>query len=202
MAATTITCAQVSLQARLVVTSRSVGGVAGLTWILALTQSVGLFAFSVDRALPSAIAANAFVALASSAIVIILAARVRSERRRLLIETAAAIAGLAFASAVGGPSLLGTVGAGTAAFVWLPQAVHSVRARSHAGLSTVFVLAGISSSALWITYASLEHQWRLDVAPMTALVAMVVTGLASNASKRRSQNPQAWCARDDDETTR
>lgn len=186
--ATVITCVQVTTQARLAVSSRSVAGVAGLTWVLALVQSVGLLVYSIDRRLSAAILVNGYVGLACIAIVVVLVVRGEAGSRVVLAgATAIAGAAIAIAARAGGPALLGTVGAAAAIFVWIPQAVRSARTRSPDGLSIGFVLAGLTSSALWLAYAALESEWRLGVAPAAALVSMVVTGAQSNVARRRSR---------------
>jgi uncharacterized protein with PQ loop repeat len=162
-------------------------GVSWITWDLALVQSIGLLAFSVARGYAAASIINAWVGLAS----LVILARILTTRQPprlwpwLTVGATLAVSGI-------WPVLLGTASAGVlgavaSAFVWVPQAVRSIRMRSPAGLSWPFVLAGLASSALWIVYAVLIGQWRLLVPPVSAIGSLIVT--AAYALWGRSRSP-------------
>lgn len=173
-----ITAAQVLRQVSDILAVRRPVGVSWVTWELALVQSIGLGVLSVAKAYLAAAVINCFVGVAS----IFIIGRLLAGRRPGLAGygTGVAVVGATLAAGLAGLTLSGsrldgTVGAVASAFVWVPQAVRSVRTRSPAGLSWAFALAGIVSSALWGTYAILLGEWRLLVPPVSAIVALAIT---------------------------
>jgi uncharacterized protein with PQ loop repeat len=150
-------------------------GVSWLTWDLALVQSIGLLAFSAAHGYTAAIIINAWVGLASLLVIARILATRQSPRLWPVLTVGVTLAVSGIWPVLLGSASAGTLGAVASAFVWVPQAVHSVRMRSPAGLSWPFVLAGLASSALWIVYAVLIGQWRLLIPPISAIGALIVT---------------------------
>jgi len=151
-------------------------GVSWLTWDLALVQSLGLLALSLMRGYAAAVLVNAFVGVIS---ILIIARTLGTRRSSPLLWPALVVGGTVAGCAVWllllGPTLAGTLGSVASAFVWVPQAIHAVRMRSPVGLSWAFVVAGLTSSALWLTYASLLSQWRFMIPPLSAIASLIVT---------------------------
>lgn len=176
LTASLITAAQVLRQVWDILAVERPVGVSWITWELALVQSVGLGVLSVAKGYLAATVINCFV----GAVSIFIVGRLLAGRGPGRYVWAAAVVGAtllvgACGLLLGGWRLDGTVGAVAAAFVWVPQAIHSVRTRSPLGLSWAFALAGIASSLLWGAYAIMLGEWRLLVPPVTAIASMLVT---------------------------
>lgn len=148
-------------------------GVAWGTWELALVQSLGLLILSIDQGLFAATLVNAWVGALCMPIIVRALGGYRSPALvRSIAAISVAIALCLAALLLFGPSAAGTVGSVASAFVWIPQAVRSYRLRSDRGLSWTVVLAGLTSSALWGTYAIMVDQWQLLVPPVSVSSAI------------------------------
>jgi len=175
-AASLITATQVSRQAFDAWRVPDPTGVSWLTWDIALLQSAGLLALSVSRDYLPAEVINAFVGLASVVIVVrVLGTRHSSPALGPAVAVASTLVVCGAVLLAAGATAAGTLGSIASAFVWVPQAVHSVRTRSPIGLSWVVVLTGLASSALWLWYAVAVDQWRLLIPPSSAILSLVVT---------------------------
>lgn len=173
VAATVLTVAQVSLQLVSLWWAPSSRGVASSTWILANIQSLGLLIFSIHSRLLAAALTNAFVAVASFAILLLIC--FRTGVKIPLVISLAATAAVTFVWLTFGPDACGVLGSLAAVVVWIPQAAHSWRTRSPEGLTPLFVVAGVSSSVLWLVYGINAGKWELCVSPVTSLVSMLIT---------------------------
>ena len=181
-----ITSAQVGRQVYDVRRSPDPVGLSLLTWLLALTQSLGLLVLSVDRSYVEAIVANGAVAVACCAI-IVLAGVKRGARPLTVVSWIVGVAVVIAAGRLGsGARLAGTIGAGAAAVVWLPQAFRAFRIRRFAGLSMPFIAGGFLSSVLWIVYAAAVGEWRLVIPPSSAIVALALTLFYARRVRRQS----------------
>lgn len=185
--ASLITGTQVARQLKDVFAVQRPVGVSWLTWELATIQSCGLLFFSISKGYTVAIVINAWVGIIS----LLILAKLIAPSGRLVVLRFVALAGatgigFAGAFALSGVRLVGTIGAVASAFVWTPQAWHSVRTRSPAGLSWTLVVLGIASSILWIAYALMLSQWRLLIPPISAIASLVVTAIYALWRTRRS----------------
>lgn len=187
--ASVVTIGQVTRQVRDVYRTARPLGVSAVTWEFALVQSVGLLLLSFAHGYVVAIGVNVIVAFGAAAVLLRVVTdptgRPRPARGAALTLTT--VCCLSLIAAAGGPSYAGDTGAAAAAVVWVPQAVRAARVRSSAGLSWLFVAAGLVSSVLWIGYAVLVGEWRFVIPPASAIIALSVT--AGYALRHRREQP-------------
>jgi len=176
--ALSVTGFQVIRQAHDVSRSDSPTGVSAWTWILVVGQSAGLGVLAVAEGRLAALASNLLAGLCGVAIISHLA----STRHRIAayaLPTAALGLAILATTRVAGAPAAGTLGAGLSVVVWVPQAVRSLSRRDPQGLSWVGLMAGITSSLLWLVYAIGAGEWRFALAPIAAICALAITGLAA-----------------------
>lgn len=174
-AATAITWAQVGRQVYDVRQADDPAAVSLVTWLLALTQSLGLLVLAAAHAYLPALLANGLVALGCWIVLVQLGIKRSFSRLRFAAAILVAPVIIGACWEIRGAQLAGTAGAVAAAVVWLPQAFRSSHVRTRAGLSLTFLVGGLISSSLWILYALLVDEWRLLVPPISATVALLVT---------------------------
>jgi uncharacterized protein with PQ loop repeat len=171
-AATAITVMQVGRQVYDARSTPNPLGISLTSWLLGLAQSTGIFVLAVGHTYTEAIVANALVGVGCCAIISIAGRKRGVGWIELSAMMTTLVATIVVLGIVVSPGFAGVLGDAAAVVLWLPQAVRLMRAPQVLGLSLPFFVAGFVSSALWIAYAVLLHQWRLGVPPASALIAL------------------------------
>ena len=165
-------------------------GVSPTTWLFAAAQCAMFGFFSLVHGLTAGMVANAMIGSCAVAIYFSLCWHKGLHRRLfstllvVLILPAPILINRYFSADV-----LGTAAALFSIIVWFPQTVHTLRSRDVRGLSASSIIAGISSSVLWIGYAALTRQWPLSVPSICALLAMFVTLISVLSSRSHNAGP-------------